>query len=169
MSIKNIQLSNFDTILKYWKTQINHLNMSYGEGVGWYWLGGFKYISPPPPPSKFSLQATLSPNTIFEENFDFFGRKWNLYVLSQEPWNPSGTNLLNENWPFPIFMVDNEETVNFLQKCFNDFNKPDPDTNASRDWPLCAIELQVIITDISFQRSTTIINKEYLIRLFQVN
>ena len=62
----------------------------------------------------------------------------------QEPWNPSGTNIFNENWPFPIFMVDNEVTIKFLREdCFENFNKPDETTKESRDWPLCAVELMV--------------------------
>ena len=41
-------------------------------------------------------------------------------------------------------MVDNNVTVNFLRyQCFENFNKPNETTNESRDWPLCAIELQV--------------------------
>jgi hypothetical protein len=41
-------------------------------------------------------------------------------------------------------MVDNEATIEFLRNgCFEKFNKPDPATNEARDWPLCAIELQV--------------------------
>ena len=68
----------------------------------------------------------------------------NELFLAQSPWNPSGTNILNENWPFPIFMVDNEATINFLREsCFEKFNKPDPVSGAARDWPLCAIELLV--------------------------
>ncbi len=110
------------------------------------WWGDLNYLLFP---SEFSFKSSLTPiNGFFEENLTFEKTKQHKFILFQEPWNPSGTNLLNENWPFPIFMVDNEETVNFLQKCFNDFNKPDPDTNASRDWPLCAIELQVTIREI---------------------
>ena len=73
----------------------------------------------------------------------------------QEPWNPSGSNILNENWPFPIFMVDNNVTVNFLRyQCFENFNKPNETTNESRDWPLCAIELQVYNLSLCYSTVT---------------
>lgn len=61
----------------------------------------------------------------------------------KKPWNPSGSNILNENWPFPIFKTSNEETVQFiLHDCYEKFNKPNETTNEARDWPLCAIELK---------------------------
>ena len=45
-----------------------------------------------------------------------------------------------EDWPFPIFLVDNQTMVHTLiHECYKKFNEPRGEE--PREWPLCAIEL----------------------------
>ena len=56
-------------------------------------------------------------------------------------WNPEGSNVLFEDWPFPIFLVkDTEKVENLVFDCYEKFNKPKNDV--ARNWPLCAVELK---------------------------
>ena len=39
-------------------------------------------------------------------------------------WNPFGSDILMEDWSFPIFLVDDHDKVTGLINCYNDYNKP---------------------------------------------
>ena len=55
-----------------------------------------------------------------------------------KPWNAAGQNTLFENWPFPIVLLNNIDTISYLiDNCYKKFNVP-IDT---AKWPLCAIEI----------------------------
>ena len=55
-----------------------------------------------------------------------------------KPWNAAGQNTLFENWPFPIVLLNNIDTINYLlDNCYQKFNVPIDTAN----WPLCAIEI----------------------------
>ena len=57
-------------------------------------------------------------------------------------WNPPGSNLMFEDYDFPILLSKDQNTSDFLVKdCFEKFNVPEEDGSA-RDWPLCAVELK---------------------------
>ena len=57
---------------------------------------------------------------------------------NSSPWNRAGEGMLLENWPFPIVLLNNNETVEFLiEKCYKKFNVPAQNV----DWPLCAVEI----------------------------
>ncbi len=58
-------------------------------------------------------------------------------------WNQgSSSGIMLEDWPFPIFYIDNEKSVeSLLHDCFGAFNEPSEDGKA-RSWPLCAVELK---------------------------
>ena len=57
---------------------------------------------------------------------------------NNSPWNSAGEGMLLENWPFPIVLLNNNETVEFLiEKCYKKFNVPAQNV----DWPLCAVEI----------------------------
>ena len=57
---------------------------------------------------------------------------------NSSPWNSAGEGMLLENWPFPIVLLNNNETVEFLiEKCYKKFNIPAQNV----DWPLCAVEI----------------------------
>ena len=66
-----------------------------------------------------------------------------LYTNSDscKPWNPSGSDILHQDWSFPIFLVDKPEKMEDLRsKCYEEFNSPI--NGEARDWPLCAVELK---------------------------
>ncbi|MPC24299.1 Zinc finger protein 808 [Portunus trituberculatus] len=58
-----------------------------------------------------------------------------------KPWNTNGTSLLYMNWDFPIFLIDNQTSINHIIDCYKNFNEPDADGTA-RSWPLCYSELK---------------------------
>jgi len=56
-------------------------------------------------------------------------------------WNPAGQNLMFEDWGFPIFLVENSTTTDYLiEDCFEAHNKIINGTEP--DWPLCSVELK---------------------------
>ncbi|KAL1457641.1 hypothetical protein WDU94_007849, partial [Cyamophila willieti] len=61
---------------------------------------------------------------------------------SANPWNPYGTNIMNENWNFPIVIISNDTVIDYLVKCFKDNNE---DLAKQEDsWQsLCGIEMQM--------------------------
>ncbi|XP_045626473.1 LOW QUALITY PROTEIN: nicastrin [Procambarus clarkii] len=57
------------------------------------------------------------------------------------PWNPNGNSLLYMSWNFPIFLVDNQTSIQNIKNYYEDFNKPGDDEEP-RSWPLCCMELK---------------------------
>ncbi|XP_017141316.1 nicastrin isoform X2 [Drosophila miranda] len=55
-------------------------------------------------------------------------------------WNPWGTGLLHEDFPFPIYYIADTEEISKLEKCFLKFNNFNYETHALRS--LCAIEVK---------------------------
>lgn len=55
-------------------------------------------------------------------------------------WNPYGTGLLQENFPFPIFYVQDREQILKLTECFEKFNNFDYSEHDKRS--LCSIEIK---------------------------
>ncbi|XP_063862267.1 nicastrin-like [Scylla paramamosain] len=56
-------------------------------------------------------------------------------------WNRNGTSLLYMNWNFPVFLIDNQSSINHVIDCYKNFNEPDANGSA-RSWPLCYSELK---------------------------
>ncbi|VVC32764.1 Hypothetical protein CINCED_3A001406 [Cinara cedri] len=55
------------------------------------------------------------------------------------PWNPNGTNILLENWSFPIFIISDQNAIKEITDCFYKYNLP---LNNQNDRSLCALELK---------------------------
>ncbi|BFF93022.1 nicastrin [Drosophila madeirensis] len=55
-------------------------------------------------------------------------------------WNPWGTGLLHEDFPFPIYYIADTEEITKLEKCFEKFNNFEYETHALRS--LCAVEVK---------------------------
>lgn len=62
-------------------------------------------------------------------------------------WNPSGTGILYQDIPFPIFFVENYGKVEFAKDCFQKHNNFS--FNTQRDRSLCSLQL------VSFMFATT--------------
>ncbi|XP_015123019.1 nicastrin [Diachasma alloeum] len=57
-----------------------------------------------------------------------------------KPWNPWGNNILHEDWPFPMFYVQNDTLLHEIRACYTKHNAHDRDSQ--RDRSLCALEMQ---------------------------
>ncbi|XP_011700001.1 PREDICTED: nicastrin isoform X2 [Wasmannia auropunctata] len=56
------------------------------------------------------------------------------------PWNPFGTALLMEDWPFPMFYTENQTILEAIKSCFWTHNAHDLQLQYRRS--LCAIEMK---------------------------
>lgn len=54
-------------------------------------------------------------------------------------WNQYGSNLMHQDFPFPILFISDEEQINLLYKCFEKFNNFDIEKQFQRS--LCSVEL----------------------------
>lgn len=59
-------------------------------------------------------------------------------------WNPFGTGLLHENFPFPIYFVSDPVEVEKITSCYESFNKYDLDNQHERS--LCSIEINAFMS-----------------------
>ncbi|XP_046423774.1 nicastrin isoform X2 [Neodiprion pinetum] len=59
---------------------------------------------------------------------------------TEKPWNPWGSALLMEDWPFPMFYLKNQSQLNDVKTCFTTFNAHDRDSQSQRS--LCALEMK---------------------------
>ncbi|KAI5705556.1 hypothetical protein M8J75_016366 [Diaphorina citri] len=61
---------------------------------------------------------------------------------STTPWNPYGTNIMNENWNFPIVIISDNIIIDSLVQCYKDHNTP---LSVQEDsWhPLCGLEMEM--------------------------
>ncbi|XP_033222555.1 nicastrin [Belonocnema kinseyi] len=58
----------------------------------------------------------------------------------EKPWNPLGSALLMEDWPFPIFFLQNQTALGEINSCFLKHNAHDLDDQSQRS--LCALEMK---------------------------
>lgn len=63
-----------------------------------------------------------------------------LSSCSGQPVNPLGNKFLFIDWPFPMFMVDDENTTKTINECYNEFNKPFGESQLTR--PLCSLQMK---------------------------
>ncbi|XP_075147809.1 nicastrin [Haematobia irritans] len=79
----------------------------------------------------------------------------------QETWNPWGSGLLHEDFPFPIIIIPDNETVVRLIECFRKFNNFDYKNQHLRS--LCAVEIKsfmsaAVSSEVCWRRSNFINN-----------
>ncbi|XP_061389629.1 nicastrin [Musca vetustissima] len=79
----------------------------------------------------------------------------------EETWNPWGTGLLHEDFPFPIIIIPDNETVVRLIDCYKKFNSFDFEQQHLRS--LCAVEIKsfmsaAVSTEVCWRRSNFINN-----------
>ncbi|XP_013099551.2 nicastrin [Stomoxys calcitrans] len=79
----------------------------------------------------------------------------------EDTWNPWGSGLLHEDFPFPIIIIPDNETVVRLIDCFKKFNNFDYKTQHLRS--LCAVEIKsfmsaAVNTEVCWRRSNFIHN-----------
>ncbi|KAH8383225.1 hypothetical protein KR009_007484 [Drosophila setifemur] len=76
-------------------------------------------------------------------------------------WNPWGTGLLHEDFPFPIYYIADRKEFVKLEECFEKFNNHDYETHALRS--LCAVEVKsfmsaAVNTEVCMRRTNFINN-----------
>lgn len=54
-------------------------------------------------------------------------------------WNPYGSNLINEDFPFPILFIQDQEQIKLLYDCFEKFNNYETKKQFERS--LCSVEI----------------------------
>ncbi|CAG9770381.1 unnamed protein product [Ceutorhynchus assimilis] len=62
---------------------------------------------------------------------------------SKSSWNPWGTGLLFADIPFPMFFTENQEQVQIIKQCFQNFNNFSYSTQGDRS--LCSLELSAFM------------------------
>ena len=117
---------------KMFSRQNLELLKNSGKINGVLLLGANKNVDLLEPPNSFSDDSTC-PN----QDSSMYGKQ----ACQKSEWNPFGTGILQEDWPFPMFLIDNSEKVDDLIDCFEKFNKPNED-ESPKTWPLCAAELK---------------------------
>lgn len=56
-----------------------------------------------------------------------------------EVWNPDGTGMLHETFPFPIYYLDDEPQIRTVIECYERFNAAEPGAQAQRS--LCSVQI----------------------------
>ncbi|CAK9798202.1 Nct [Anthophora plagiata] len=56
------------------------------------------------------------------------------------PWNPNGSSLLMEDWPFPMFYTENQTLIEAVRSCFWKHNAHDLEGQSYRS--LCTLEMK---------------------------
>lgn len=77
----------------------------------------------------------------------------------EDTWNPWGSGLLHEDFPFPIVFINNNETAVKLIDCFTKFNNFDYQNQHLRS--LCSVEIKsfmsaAVSTEVCWRRSNFI-------------
>lgn len=82
---------------------------------------------------------------------------------AKNSWNPFGTNLMNEDYPFPIFYVSEEAEVQKLVECYQQFNSFDMQNQHDRS--LCSVQINTLMSAAG--SSETCIRRTNMIRNLQ--
>lgn len=59
-------------------------------------------------------------------------------------WNPFGTGLMHETFPFPIYYIEDQMEIDLLTNCYEHYNGGDHEYQHQRS--LCAIEIKQFMT-----------------------
>ncbi|MCI4390858.1 hypothetical protein PGIGA_G00127770 [Pangasianodon gigas] len=100
-------------------------------------VAGVAVIYTSTPPDKGFSPHTSCPNQntgVYTENY---GPE--LANCSATVWNPLGNGLSYEDFPFPIFSLDNDNETQVIRKCYEDHNMRM--NGSAPEYPLCAMQL----------------------------
>ncbi|XP_038017912.1 nicastrin [Motacilla alba alba] len=91
----------------------------------------------PAPPQGFS-PGLKCPNDGFGVYSDSYGPQF--AHCNGSEWNPGGSGLCYEDFPFPIFLLQDANETRLIKECFRAHNVPEAPGAAPR-FPLCAMQL----------------------------
>lgn len=104
------------------------------KGLGPDWISVLVLIN------DFSKVSTFSHESQCPNQYSSYSREGNC----NRKWNPYGTGLLLEDFPFPIYFVNDQDEIEKLEKCFDKFNNFDLPDQRTRS--LCSIEVDSVMS-----------------------
>uniref|UniRef100_A0A8C5IQS8 Nicastrin n=1 Tax=Junco hyemalis TaxID=40217 RepID=A0A8C5IQS8_JUNHY len=102
-------------------------------------ISGLAVAAASPAPSQGFSPGLKCPNDGFGVYSDTYGPQFAHCNGSQ--WNPSGSGLSYEDFPFPIFLLQDANETELIKDCYRAHNVPGPGA-AAPPFPLCALQLQ---------------------------
>ncbi|KAK2580063.1 hypothetical protein KPH14_012347 [Odynerus spinipes] len=95
-----------------------------------------------------NINGVLLARNVSEEYPDFYSpedtcpNRYSGYKKCNDkvPWNPYGSSILLEDWPFPMFYMQDETLLETIKSCFWTHNGQDLDKQTERS--LCALEMK---------------------------
>ncbi|KAJ8674531.1 hypothetical protein QAD02_005793 [Eretmocerus hayati] len=78
-----------------------------------------------------------------------------------DQWNPWGSSLLLEDWPFPMFYLEDQDDLQKIRDCYLKYNAHDKEKQSDRS--LCALEMNSFMysgrnSETCYRRSSTPMN-----------
>ncbi|XP_053822778.1 nicastrin isoform X1 [Vidua chalybeata] len=101
-------------------------------------VSGLAVAAASPPPSKGFSPGLKCPNDGFGLYSDSYGPQF--AHCNGSEWNPGGSGLSYEDFPFPIFLLQDANETRLIKECFRAHNVPEGPGAAPR-FPLCAMQL----------------------------
>ncbi|NXM22788.1 NICA protein, partial [Ploceus nigricollis] len=102
-------------------------------------ISGLAVAAASPAPSPGFSPGLKCPNDGFGVYSDTYGPQFSHCNGSE--WNPGGSGLSYEDFPFPIFLLQDANETQLIRECFRAHNVPAA-PGAAPQFPLCAMQLQ---------------------------
>ncbi|XP_039571231.1 nicastrin [Passer montanus] len=102
-------------------------------------VSGLAVAAASPAPSEGFSPGLKCPNDGFGVYSDSYGPQF--AHCNGSEWNPGGSGLSYEDFPFPIFLLQDANETQLIKECFRAHNVPRA-PGAAPQFPLCAMQLQ---------------------------
>ncbi|XP_077645556.1 nicastrin isoform X3 [Lonchura striata] len=102
-------------------------------------ISGLAVAAASPAPEQGFSPGLKCPNDGFGLYSDSYGPQF--AHCNGSEWNPDGSGLSYEDFPFPIFLLQDANETQLIKECFRAHNLP-PAPGAAPQFPLCALQLQ---------------------------
>uniref|UniRef100_A0A674GX68 Nicastrin n=1 Tax=Taeniopygia guttata TaxID=59729 RepID=A0A674GX68_TAEGU len=101
-------------------------------------ISGLAVAAASPAPAQGFSPGLKCPNDGFGLYSDAYGPQF--AHCNGSEWNPDGSGLSYEDFPFPIFLLQDANETQLIKECFRAHNLP-PAPGAAPQFPLCALQL----------------------------
>ncbi|XP_072774477.1 nicastrin isoform X3 [Taeniopygia guttata] len=101
-------------------------------------ISGLAVAAASPAPAQGFSPGLKCPNDGFGLYSDTYGPQF--AHCNGSEWNPDGSGLSYEDFPFPIFLLQDANETQLIKECFRAHNLP-PAPGAAPQFPLCALQL----------------------------
>ncbi|XP_071273487.1 nicastrin [Agelaius tricolor] len=102
-------------------------------------ISGLAVAAASPAPSQGFSPGLKCPNDGFGVYSDSYGPQFSHCNGSE--WNPGGSGISYEDFPFPIFLLQDANETQLIKECFRAHNVPSA-AGSVPQFPLCALQLQ---------------------------